>query len=57
MKKITAYFVSLLLVLANLQFAAVGQAKSELLIKNATVLTAVRGTLENTEFSSVAGRS
>jgi imidazolonepropionase-like amidohydrolase len=49
MKKITAYFVSLLLVVANLQFAAFGQAKSELLIRNATVLTAVRGTLENTD--------
>ena len=49
MKKITAYFVSLLLVAANLQFAAFGQANKELLIKNATVMTAVRGTLENTD--------
>ena len=49
MKKITAYFLSLLLVAANLQFAAFGQANKELLIKNATVMTAVRGTLENTD--------
>jgi len=49
MKKITAYFVSLLLLAANLQFAAFGQANKELLIKNATVMTAVRGTLENTD--------
>jgi imidazolonepropionase-like amidohydrolase len=49
MRKITAYFVSLLLVAANLQFAAFGQTNKELLIKNATVMTAVRGTLENTD--------
>jgi imidazolonepropionase-like amidohydrolase len=49
MKRITAYFVSLLLILGNLQFAAFGQANKELLIKNATVLTAIHGTLENTD--------
>ena len=37
------------MVVANVQFAAFGQANRELLIKNATVMTAVRGTLENTD--------
>lgn len=37
------------MVVANVQFAAFGQANKVLLIKNATVMTAVRGTLENTD--------
>ncbi|MEP7074418.1 MAG: amidohydrolase family protein [Acidobacteriota bacterium] len=49
MKKITAYFVLLLLVLGNARLPALAQVKSEVLIKNGTVLTASHGTLEGTD--------
>ena len=49
MKKITAYFILLLLLVGNLNFAVFAQAKNDVLIKNATVMTAVKGTLQNTD--------
>lgn len=49
MKKITAFILLTLIVLTGVPFAAFGQSKTEMLIKNATVLTAVKGTLENTD--------
>lgn len=49
MKKITAYFVLLLLVVGNARSTAFAQGKNEVLIKNGTVLTASHGTLENTD--------
>jgi imidazolonepropionase-like amidohydrolase len=56
MKKLTAILVLLLLVSANLSLPAFGQDRNELLIKNATVLTAVRGTLENTDILVRGGK-
>src|SRR3982750_3336290 len=49
MKKITAYFVLLLLTGGNLNFAVFAQSKGDVLIKNGTVMTAVKGTLEGTD--------
>jgi len=49
MKKFTAYFILFLLLVGNSRFAVYAQAKNEVLIKNATVLTAGKGTLENTD--------
>lgn len=49
MKKLTAYFILLLLLVGNLNFAVFAQAKNDVLIKNATVMTAVKGTLQNTD--------
>src|SRR5258706_5077396 len=49
MKKITAYFILLLLLVGNLSFPVFAQSKNDVLIKNATVMTAVKGTLENTD--------
>jgi len=49
MKKFTAYFILFLLLVGNSRFAVYAQAKNEVLIKNATVLTAAKGTLENTD--------
>jgi len=49
MKKFTAYFILFLLLVGNARFAVYAQAKNEVLIKNATVLTAAKGTLENTD--------
>ena len=48
MKKITAYFILLLLLVGNLNFA-VFAAGNSVLIKNATVMTAIKGTLANTD--------
>jgi imidazolonepropionase-like amidohydrolase len=44
MKKLTTIFIALLL-----SFAGFAQTRNEVLIKNATVLTAIHGTLENTD--------
>jgi imidazolonepropionase-like amidohydrolase len=44
MKTLTTIFITLLL-----SFAALAQTRNEVLIKNATVLTAIHGTLENTD--------
>ena len=44
MKTLTTIFIALLL-----SFAANAQTRNEVLIKNATVLTAIHGTLENTD--------
>jgi imidazolonepropionase-like amidohydrolase len=49
MRKLTAYFLFLLLVCSNAGIVAFAQGKRDLLIRNATVLTAARGTLENTD--------
>jgi imidazolonepropionase-like amidohydrolase len=49
MKKITAFILLNLFLLANLNFAVFAQNKTEVLIRNATVLTAAKGTLENTD--------
>ena len=49
MKKITAYLVLFLLIVGNFRITAFAQAKNDVLIKNATVMTAIRGTLENTD--------
>jgi imidazolonepropionase-like amidohydrolase len=49
MKKFTAYFILFLLLIGGGRFPVSAQAKNEVLIKNATVLTAVKGTLENTD--------
>ena len=46
MKKFTAYFILFLLLVGNSRFAVYAQAKNEVLIKNATVLTAAKGTLD-----------
>ena len=49
MKKITAHFVLLLLLVGSLYVGVSAQSKNDVLIKNATVLTAIKGTLENTD--------
>ncbi|MBK9153639.1 MAG: amidohydrolase [Chloracidobacterium sp.] len=49
MKKITAYLVLLLLGLGSLPLSAIGQSQNSVLIKGGTVMTAARGTLENTD--------
>jgi len=49
MKKISAYFMLLLMFVGNGCLPVVAQAKNEVLIKNATVMTAIKGTLENTD--------
>jgi imidazolonepropionase-like amidohydrolase len=49
MKKITAFILLNLLFLANFNFAVFAQNKTEVLIRNATVLTAAKGTLENSD--------
>jgi imidazolonepropionase-like amidohydrolase len=49
MKKITVFILLNLFIFTSLNFAAFGQTKTEILIRNATVLTAVKGTLENTD--------
>src|SRR5215204_7410792 len=49
MKKVTAFILLSLLILANFNGALMAQSKTEVLIRNATVLTAAKGTLENTD--------
>ena len=49
MKKITAFILLSLLTLANFNTTIFAQNKTEVLIRNATVLTAIKGTLENTD--------
>jgi len=49
MKKITAFILLNLFLLSSLNFAVLAQAKTEVLIRNATVMTAVTGTLANTD--------
>lgn len=49
MKKITAFILLNLLFLTSLNFAVSAQSRTEVLIRNATVLTAVTGTLTNTD--------
>ena len=49
MKKMTVRFLALVVAIFGLGAAINGQARNEVLIKNATVLTAIRGTLENTD--------
>ena len=49
MKKITSYLVLVLLLVGNLNFAVFGQSKNDVLIKNGTVMTAAKGTMQNTD--------
>jgi imidazolonepropionase-like amidohydrolase len=49
MKKITSFILLNLFVLTTFNWSASAQARQEILIRNATVLTAARGTLENTD--------
>jgi len=49
MRKLTAFIALFLMVGWSLPISALAQAKNAVLIKNGTVLTAVRGTLENTD--------
>ena len=49
MKKITIVFLLCLLSLSGLNFSVFAQNRREVLIKNATVMTAVNGTLLNTD--------
>ena len=49
MRKLTAYLILALFVCSNAGLTAFGQGKRDLLIRNATVLTASHGTLQNTD--------
>lgn len=49
MKKLAAFILLNLFLLTSLNLAVFAQSKTEVLIRNATVLTAARGTLENTD--------
>ncbi len=49
MKKTLAFLLSVLFTLPTFNFAVFAQSKTEVLIRNATVLTAAKGTLENTD--------
>lgn len=54
-KKMAAYFTLLLLLMGG-RVPVLAQSKIEVLIKNATVLTAIHGTLENTDILIRDGR-
>lgn len=56
MKKVTAFILLGLLLLANFNVAVSAQSKTAVLIRNATVLTASRGTLENTDILIEKGK-
>lgn len=56
MRKITAYFTFWLLAVWSLPAVAKAQTSGEVLIRNATVLTAVRGTLTNTDILIRGGK-
>jgi imidazolonepropionase-like amidohydrolase len=57
MKKVTAFILLGLLMLANFNVAvSAQQSKNAILIRNATVLTASRGTLENTDILIEKGK-
>ena len=45
----TAYFALLILLLSGFRLPVAAQSKNSVLIKNATVMTAIRGTLQNTD--------
>jgi imidazolonepropionase-like amidohydrolase len=49
MKKITAFILLNLFFLANFNLTVFAQNKTEVLIRNATILTAAKGTLENSD--------
>ena len=49
MRKINKFFVLCLLLLAGLNISVSAQTKQDVLIKNATVMTAANGTLQNTD--------
>src|SRR5215468_4049012 len=49
MRKLSAYLTLFLLLVWSLPQSALAQAKNVVLIKNGTVLTAIKGTLENTD--------
>ena len=49
MRKLSAAFILFLLIGWNLPAAVFAQSRNAVLIKNGTVMTAIRGTLENTD--------
>ncbi len=49
MKKSVSYLVLVLMLVGNLSLSGFGQSKGDVLIKNGTVMTAAKGTLENTD--------
>lgn len=56
MKKITAFILLSFLMLVNFNVAVFAQGKTEILIRNATILTAAKGTLENSDILIQNGR-
>ena len=56
MKKLTSLFVLILMAVAGLPLSVEAQSDRELLIRNATVMTAARGTLENTDILVRGGK-
>jgi len=49
MRRIIPYFLVLLFLTSSLNYRVFAQSKNEILIRNATILTAARGTLENSD--------
>lgn len=56
MKKLTAYFVLSILVLSSFNLKASAQATNSVLIKGGTVMTAGKGTLQNTDILVQGGK-
>ena len=56
MKKITAFFLLILFLSASFNISVLAQNSQEVLIKNATVMTAANGTLQNTDVLIRGGR-
>ena len=56
MKKITAFFLLILFLSASFNISVFAQSNQEVLIKNATVMTAANGTLQNTDILIRGGK-
>ena len=56
MKKITAFFLLILFLSASFNISVFAQNSQEVLIKNATVMTAANGTLQNTDILIRGGK-
>ncbi len=56
MKKITACLILSLIIVGNVQMNAFAQANNDVLIRNATVMTAGKGTLQNTDILIQKGK-
>jgi imidazolonepropionase-like amidohydrolase len=56
MKKITFFCIMLLVAVGGIQTSVYGQAGGDVLIKNATVMTAIRGTLAETDLLVQKGK-